>query len=72
MNTTGDRCWIRFSGDLGSMGSLVIADKEKRFVALSRDERLIQDMGTDTIAYFEAERDMGQWKIGKRTTNEEW
>ena len=26
MNVTGDRCWIRFSGDLGAMGSLVIAD----------------------------------------------
>lgn len=25
MNADGDRCWIRFSGDLGAMGSLVIA-----------------------------------------------
>lgn len=27
MNSEGDRCWIRFSGDLGAMGSLVIADE---------------------------------------------
>lgn len=27
MNAQGDRCWIRFSGDLGAMGSLVVADK---------------------------------------------
>jgi hypothetical protein len=26
MNAEGDRCWIRFSGALGAMGSLVIAD----------------------------------------------
>lgn len=28
MNATGDRCWIRFSGDYGAMGSIVIADKQ--------------------------------------------
>lgn len=27
MNADGDRCWIRFSGDMGAMGSLVIADE---------------------------------------------
>lgn len=27
MNADGDRCWIRFSGDHGAMGSLVVADK---------------------------------------------
>lgn len=27
MNTEGDRCWIRFSGAHGAMGSLVIADE---------------------------------------------
>lgn len=26
LNTEGDRCWIRFSGNHGAMGSLVIAD----------------------------------------------
>lgn len=28
MNAAGDRCWIRFSGDLGAMGSLVVATAE--------------------------------------------
>lgn len=27
MNTEGDRCWIRFSGAYGAMGSVVIADE---------------------------------------------
>lgn len=28
MNAVGDRCWIRFSGKLGAMGSIVVATKE--------------------------------------------
>lgn len=28
LNANGDRCWIRFSGDIGAMGSLVVAARE--------------------------------------------
>jgi hypothetical protein len=56
-----------------AMPTITVADRDRRFVEVHDLTRRILDMlGQDEVAYFEAERGLGQWEIGERVSDEDW
>jgi hypothetical protein len=52
---------------------LVVADKERRFVEFAPPLKpILAALDGAPEGYFEAEREEGQWKIGKKLPDQNW
>ncbi len=52
---------------------LLVYDREKRFVEMhDQTEAILEALAGSPKGYFEAERDLGKWVIGKRVEDQDW